>query len=172
MPLVTQRKITFAVLSRVLTVIRKHFTEHPYSRSVELERQVELRCLAPEGIPPPEISWMRNGVAIDPKKETNFIISSEGHLLIVQARLVDMGNYTCVVENVAGKRTSDTALLTVVGKLSSLCSYRPGRPLKDSIGISRAECAVGNHSGGGRGRRGQSDVAFMDSRGLLTECFC
>jgi leucine-rich repeat transmembrane protein FLRT len=90
---------------------------------VELERQVELRCLAPEGIPPPEISWMRNGVPIDPKKETNFIISSEGHLLIVQARLVDMGNYTCVVENVAGKRTSDTALLTVVGKLSSLCSY-------------------------------------------------
>jgi len=149
----------------VLTVIRKHFTEHPYSRSVELERQVELRCLAPEGIPPPEISWMRNGVPIDPKKETNFIISSEGHLLIVQARLVDMGNYTCVVENVAGKRTSDTALLTVVGKLSSLCS----RPLKDSIGFSRAECAVGNHSGGGRAKtRGvgaDAIVAFMDSAG-------
>jgi len=53
----------------IVAFIRKHFTEHPYSRSVELERQVELRCLAPEGIPPPEISWMRNGVPIDPKKD-------------------------------------------------------------------------------------------------------
>jgi Immunoglobulin I-set domain len=146
------------VLSRVLTVIRKHFTEHPYSRSVELERQVELRCLAPEGIPPPEISWMRNGVPIDPKKETNFIISSEGHLLIVQARLVDMGNYTCVVENVAGKRTSDTALLTVVGKLSILCS----RPIQSS-GMRRPTTPVA--AAGKHGESADAIVAFMDSAG-------
>ena len=98
-------------------VIRKHFTEHPYSRSVELERQVELRCLAPEGVPPPDVTWMRNGVVVEPKKEgSNLIVSSEGHLLVVQARLADMGNYTCVAENVAGKRVSDTAVLTVLGK--------------------------------------------------------
>jgi hypothetical protein len=97
-------------------VIRKHFTENPYSRSVELERQVELRCLAPEGIPPPDVTWQKNGVPVEPKKEgSNLIVSSEGHLLVVQARLADMGNYTCVSENVAGKRISDTAVLTVLG---------------------------------------------------------
>ena len=106
-----------------LTVIRKHFTEHPYSRNVELERQVELRCLSPEGIPAPEVSWMKNNVLIEPKKETNFIISSEGHLLIVQARLADMGNFTCIAENVAGKRVSDTALLTVFGEFPHLQLY-------------------------------------------------
>lgn len=98
------------------SVIRKHFTENPYSRSVELERQVELRCLAPEGIPPPDVTWQKNGVPVEPKREgSNLIVSSEGHLLVVQARLADMGNYTCVSENVAGKRVSDTAILTVLG---------------------------------------------------------
>lgn len=83
---------------------------------MELERQVELRCLAPEGVPPPEITWLRNGVPVEPKKEgSNLIISSEGHLLVVQARLADMGNYTCAAENVAGRRLSDTAILTVLG---------------------------------------------------------
>ena len=78
---------------------------------------MELRCLAPEGIPPPDVTWLRNGQAVEPKKEgSNLIISSEGHLLVVQARLADMGNYTCVSENVAGKRVSDTAILTVFGK--------------------------------------------------------
>jgi leucine-rich repeat transmembrane protein FLRT len=101
-------------------VIRKHFTENPYSRSVELERQVELRCLAPEGIPPPDVTWQKNGVPVEPKKEgSNLIVSSEGHLLVVQARLADMGNYTCVSENVAGKRISDTAILTVLGTYHS-----------------------------------------------------
>jgi len=97
----------------VVAFIRKHLTEHPYSRSVELERQVELRCLPPEGVPAPQVSWLRNNVAVDPSKESNLIVSSEGHLLIVQARLSDMGNYTCVAENVAARRLSDTALLTV-----------------------------------------------------------
>ena len=100
-----------------IAVVRKHITKNPYSKSVELERQIELRCLAPEGIPPPDVTWLRNGVGVEPKKEgSNLIVSSEGHLLVVQARLADVGNYTCVSENVAGKRLSDTAVLTVFGK--------------------------------------------------------
>lgn len=71
-------------------------------------------CL--KGVPAPQVSWLRNNVAIDPAKESNLIISSEGHLLIVQARLSDMGNYTCVAENVAARRLSDTVVLTVYGK--------------------------------------------------------
>ena len=84
---------------------------------MELERQIELRCLAPEGIPPPDVTWLRNGVPVEPKKEgSNLTVSSKRHLLVVQARLADVGNYTCVSENVAGKRLSDTAVLTVFGK--------------------------------------------------------
>lgn len=74
--------------------------------------------MAPEGIPAPEITWLRNGVPVETRKESSssgLIVSGEGHLLIAQARLADMGNYTCVAENVAGKRLSDTAVLTVFG---------------------------------------------------------
>lgn len=48
--------------------------------------------------------------------DNNMIVSSEGNLLIGQARLQDTANYTCVAENVAAKRLSDPALLTVYGK--------------------------------------------------------
>ena len=41
------------------------------------------------------------------------IISNEGSLLINEVRLADSGNYTCIAENVAGKRSSDPAELTV-----------------------------------------------------------
>jgi len=98
------------------TDLKKTFTSVPYSVSVETDRNVELRCLPPEGVPPPRVYWLRNNVPIEP--DNNMIVSSEGNLLIGQARLQDTANYTCVAENVAAKRLSDPALLTVYGEFS------------------------------------------------------
>ena len=47
----------------------------------------------------------------------NFIVTGEGHLIVVNAKLTDTANYTCVAENVASKRFSDPATITVYGKL-------------------------------------------------------
>lgn len=44
------------------------------------------------------------------------LVSSDGHLLISEARLQHSGNYTCVAENTAAKRLSDIAIITVYGK--------------------------------------------------------
>lgn len=74
-----------------------------------------MRCIPPTGIPPAKVYWLRNGVPLDPA-DTNVIISNEGHLLISQARLQDTANYTCIAENIAAKRQSDPAMLTVFGK--------------------------------------------------------
>lgn len=94
--------------------LKKHFPHHPYSQNVELEKQIELKCLPPEGLPNPEVFWLRNGELLETRKEgSNYIISSEGNLVIIQTRLADMGNYTCVAQNIAGKRLSETAQLTV-----------------------------------------------------------
>ncbi|XP_025202443.1 netrin receptor UNC5C isoform X1 [Melanaphis sacchari] len=95
----------------VVAYLKKPFTSVPYSVSVETDRNVELRCLPPDGVPPPRVYWLRNNVLIEP--DNNMIVSSEGNLLIGQARLQDTANYTCVAENVAAKRLSDPALLTV-----------------------------------------------------------
>lgn len=45
----------------------------------------------------------------------NYIITADGHLLIAQTKLANMGNYTCIAENIASRRISEHALLTVYG---------------------------------------------------------
>ncbi|XP_076348979.1 netrin receptor UNC5C-like isoform X2 [Tachypleus tridentatus] len=96
-----------------IAYLKKHFINQPLSTSVEIEGQISLHCLPPEGLPTPQIFWLRNNEIIDTNKETNFIISNEGNLLISQVRLADTGNYTCGAQNLANQRFSETATLTV-----------------------------------------------------------
>ena len=77
---------------------------------------MEMRCHPPKGRPAPAISWLQNDRPIDPTSDKNFIVTGEGHLIVVAARLSDTNNYTCVAENVASKRFSDPATITVYGK--------------------------------------------------------
>lgn len=98
----------------LISDLKKNFEQPPYSISVELDKQTELRCLPPLGVPPPKVYWLRNGAVLEP--DTNIIISTEGHLLISQARFQDTANYTCVAENIAAKRFSDSVVVKVVGK--------------------------------------------------------
>ena len=87
----------------------------PHPQSVEVGKQVEMRCIPPAGEPPPDVYWLKNNVKIEPA-DKNVILSKEGHLLIGEAKLQDTANYTCVAENIAGKRQSDPAMLTVYGE--------------------------------------------------------
>ncbi|GFT56229.1 netrin receptor UNC5C [Nephila pilipes] len=96
-----------------IAYLKKHFENQPLSTHVGIEGQISLQCLPPEGVPPPEVLWLKNGELIDTAKDSNFIISNEGNLLISVVRLADMGNYTCMARNPAGTRYSETAILTV-----------------------------------------------------------
>ncbi|KAF7405380.1 hypothetical protein HZH66_004286 [Vespula vulgaris] len=92
--------------------LKKQFESPPYSVSVEAGHSTELRCLAPLGVPPPRVYWLRNNVPVDADSDT-LLVSSEGHLLVGQAKLSHQANYTCVAENIAAKRLSDPVSLTV-----------------------------------------------------------
>ncbi|KAK0051074.1 netrin receptor UNC5C, partial [Biomphalaria pfeifferi] len=59
------------------------------------------------------VFWLKDNVEINVNVDINYIITSEGHLIINQARKTDSGNYTCGAENIAQRRTSSSALLTV-----------------------------------------------------------
>lgn len=83
---------------------------------MELGSQTEMRCIPPDGVPVTVISWIRDGQQIDPKRDPNYIITADGHLLIAQTRLNDMGNYSCAAQNIASTRISEPALLTVYGE--------------------------------------------------------
>ena len=76
-----------------------------------------MRCYPPKGRPSPSVSWLQNGKPIDPTVDKNFIVSDEGRkMIVVAARLADSANYTCVADNVASKRFSEPATITVYGK--------------------------------------------------------
>ena len=77
---------------------------------------MEVRCHPPRGKPPPRVYWVQNGRKIDPAQDKNFLVTAEGHLIVVAAKLTDSGNYSCVAENIASTRTSDSAAITVYGK--------------------------------------------------------
>lgn len=64
-----------------------------------------------------QIKWMKDRVEIRPGVDSNFIQAADGHLIIIQARETETGNYTCVAENVASTRLSPPAKLQVVGEL-------------------------------------------------------
>ncbi|KAH9494396.1 Netrin receptor unc5b [Bulinus truncatus] len=93
--------------------LRKRFERTPNSKRVEEGSSVELSCLPPEGKPLPTVFWLKDNVEINVNVDVNYIITSEGHLIINQARRTDTGNYTCGAENIAQRRTSTSALLTV-----------------------------------------------------------
>ena len=46
-------------LSGFLSVIRKEFEVPPYSQSVELGSQIQLRCHPPKGVPTPRVSVLK-----------------------------------------------------------------------------------------------------------------
>jgi len=137
--------------------LRKDFETPPYSTHIEVGSQAELRCHPPKGHPTARVvSWLRNGVPIRPGVggDTNFIISSTGHLLILQARLVDSANYSCVAANVARQRTSDPALVTIYipgswGAWSewSGCNVECGRGLQEKQRICNNPAPVNGGPG-------------------------
>ncbi|XP_063821134.1 netrin receptor UNC5B-like isoform X1 [Ostrinia nubilalis] len=110
-----------------LAYLKKQFAISPSPTSVEAGVAATLRCSPPQAAPPPRISWLKHGSPL--QQDHNVLISAEGNLLISRATLQDMGNYSCVAENIAGKRISEPALLTVYvnGGWSSWSSWSPCR---------------------------------------------
>ena len=97
--------------------MKRQFEVPPYSKQVSAGSQVEMRCHPPKGKPTPTVAWAKNGRGLEPgTKDKNFLVTGEGHLIIVNPKISDSANYTCIAENIATRRESYPATLTVYGK--------------------------------------------------------
>ncbi|XP_071100451.1 hemicentin-1-like isoform X1 [Haliotis cracherodii] len=98
-----------------IAYLKKRFQKDPpKSQKVDAGSTVELACMPPVGNPTPTVSWLFDGDAVDAEDE-NIIVSSEGSLIINEAQMTNDGNYTCVAENVYGKRYSKSGVIRVMG---------------------------------------------------------
>ncbi|XP_034438633.1 hemicentin-1 isoform X1 [Hippoglossus hippoglossus] len=77
-------------------------TTGPAERSVVLHKPVSLECIS-SGIPPPSITWIKDGRPVDTTQE-HLKLESAGRILkVTEARLEDSGRYTCLATNAAGE---------------------------------------------------------------------
>jgi hypothetical protein len=119
----------------IFSDLRSSFETPPYSQQIQLGSQAVLRCHPPKGVPEASVAeWLKDGAMVDQTTDPNFIHSSDGHLLIIQARMEDSANYTCVARNSAGlERISPSATIKVYGIgsilaiLASLAHINPFR---------------------------------------------
>ncbi|KAK5971221.1 hypothetical protein GCK32_013141 [Trichostrongylus colubriformis] len=96
--------------------MRKHFVQAPTSDRVPEGSTVQLHCVAPESDPKAQLIWIKDGVEVEKSADSNVIYGNDGSLIISAARLSDSGNYTCEAVNIANRRTTDPATLSVYGK--------------------------------------------------------
>ncbi|GFO23596.1 netrin receptor unc5c [Plakobranchus ocellatus] len=93
--------------------LKRLFERNPRTERVQEGLPTQMECLPPEGKPLPTVFWLKDGVELNVQQDRNYIITSEGNLIINVARKNDTGNYTCGARNLASERHSKWAILTV-----------------------------------------------------------
>ncbi|XP_053178575.1 hemicentin-1 [Scomber japonicus] len=77
-------------------------TSGPAERAVVLHKPISLECIS-SGIPPPSITWLKDGRPVDTTQEHLKLESAGRMLKVTEARLEDSGRYTCLATNAAGE---------------------------------------------------------------------
>ncbi|XP_028442537.1 hemicentin-1 isoform X3 [Perca flavescens] len=139
-------------------------TTGPAERSVVLHKPISLECIS-SGIPPPSITWLKDGRPVD-TTQGHLKLESAGRMLkVIEARLEDSGKYTCLATNAAGEAQHHIQLSvheppsipnsgeiinqTILSgfpteleckatgsPLPAITWYRDGRPLTSAAGVS------------------------------------
>nr|XP_053603195.1 netrin receptor unc-5-like isoform X2 [Plodia interpunctella] len=95
-----------------LAFIKKQFSVTPETQLVKQYTPATFRCEPPPAAPYAQVYWLKNGAPL--LADDNVQVTKDGDFHINKVSLLDMANYTCVAENLAGKRLSDPAQLKVV----------------------------------------------------------
>lgn len=82
-------------------------TVTPSNLSVVIGNTLFISCPM-SGIPPPKITWYKNGEVVSPDLDPNIRIYAEGRRLeLTSARVTDLGLYRCEGVNAAGNNHNE-----------------------------------------------------------------
>ncbi|CAH1786157.1 unnamed protein product, partial [Owenia fusiformis] len=82
--------------------------------SVVIGQSITIDCPA-DGIPPPRIRWFREGEPLSLLSNPNLRVVNNGRQLsIINAQLLDIGDYMCIASNAAGNHTKEFKLDVLV----------------------------------------------------------
>ncbi|XP_053663408.1 netrin receptor unc-5-like [Anopheles marshallii] len=90
--------------------IKKQISISPKTVRVATGGRAELVCIA-NATPAAKVEWQKNGVPMQPNPP--YVVLTASSLLLTRVNMQDMANYTCVAENIAGKRVSEPAFINV-----------------------------------------------------------
>lgn len=76
----------------------------PPSARLEPGYQLEIKCTSPDALPRARLSWQKNGQDLI---SSPLIQMTQDSLIIHATKVSDSGNFSCVAENIVGKRISD-----------------------------------------------------------------
>ncbi|XP_058122325.1 netrin receptor unc-5-like [Anopheles ziemanni] len=93
-----------------VATIKKQISISPRNVRVGTGGRAELNCIA-NATPAAKVVWLKNNIPVQPNPP--FVLVGDNSLLIARVELQDMANYTCVAENIAGKRISEPVSITV-----------------------------------------------------------
>ena len=89
------------------------------SLSLPRDSEVTIKCTF-DGNPPPEnVTWERNGTALDPNNFTHISVNTQStytELTLTLQGLEDSGSYVCVTANILGMDKSSKVNITVQGQ--------------------------------------------------------
>ncbi|XP_061739556.1 hemicentin-1 [Nerophis ophidion] len=78
-------------------------------RAVVLHKPISLECIS-SGVPPPTITWLKDGRPVDTSQEHFKLVSADRVLKVTGARQEDSGKYTCLATNAAGEAQKNIRL--------------------------------------------------------------
>ncbi|XP_050076672.1 netrin receptor unc-5-like isoform X1 [Anopheles maculipalpis] len=93
-----------------VATIKKQISISPKIVRVATGGRAELNCIA-NATPAAKVVWLKNGAPV--QANPPFVLLADNSLLIARVEIQDMANYTCVAENIVGKRVSEPVPITV-----------------------------------------------------------
>uniref|UniRef100_A0A182Q419 Ig-like domain-containing protein n=1 Tax=Anopheles farauti TaxID=69004 RepID=A0A182Q419_9DIPT len=93
-----------------VATIKKPISISPKIVRVATGGRAELNCIT-NATPAAKIVWLKNSVPV--QANPPFVLLTDSSMLIGRVEIQDMANYTCVAENIAGKRVSEPVPIIV-----------------------------------------------------------